>query len=99
MFLVFQWLRYQQIEFPSCFENMMIVQGGVQCVCACVRVCACVCEYLCLGVGEWVWVWVGACVCESNGTHAHKKNETYRVAKTHRMPYFYRSFSAKEPYK
>jgi hypothetical protein len=27
-----------------------------------------------------------------------KKAATYRVAKTHRIPYLYRSFSAKEPY-
>jgi len=27
-----------------------------------------------------------------------ESSHSYRVAKTHRMPYLYRSFSAKEPY-
>jgi len=27
-----------------------------------------------------------------------KQEDEYRVAKTHRMPYLYRLFSAKEPY-
>jgi len=27
-----------------------------------------------------------------------ERERDYRVAKTHRMPYLYRSFSAKEPY-
>ena len=42
----------------------------------------CVCVYVCASVRGC------ALVC------AH----TYRVAKTHRIPYLYRSFSAKEPY-
>jgi len=42
-----------------------------------------------------------ACVCTSrcraSASH-HPPASYYRVAKTHRMPYLYRSFSAKEPY-
>ena len=46
-----------------------------------------------------------ACVCVCTYTHAclyiftwHTCWGEYRVAKTHRIPYLYRSFSAKEPY-
>ena len=31
-------------------------------------------------------------------THIFAGVHSYRVAKTHRIPYLYRSFSAKEPY-
>jgi len=31
-------------------------------------------------------------------THIHQSRGFYRVANIHRIPYLYRSFSAKEPY-
>jgi len=34
----------------------------------------------------------------NDSSHTHEWLKSYRVAKTHRMPYLYRSFSAKEPY-
>jgi len=49
-----------------------------------VLVCVCVCVCMC----------VCACVCLCVDVLI----SIYRVAKTHRMPYLYRSFSAKEPY-
>ena len=41
------------------------------------------------GIYEWV-------TARINGFHGSVRK--YRVAKTHRMPYLYRSFSAEEPY-
>ena len=41
------------------------------------------------------------CHMYSTGSEAlflHPSLDGYRVAKTHRMPYLHRSFSAKEPY-
>jgi len=36
---------------------------------------------------------------QTNFTQAHGKSDhTYRVAQTHKIPYLYRLFSAKEPY-
>ena len=43
-------------------------------------------------VAETVAVSVAVCVCVG------EYNDVYRVAKTHRVPYLYRSFSAKLTY-
>jgi len=44
-------------------------------------------------------VCVFVCVCAKFDTFEHYQVRTqYRVAKTHRIPYLYRSFSAKEPH-
>ena len=43
-------------------------------------------------IGRW-----GGKAAVLAGRHS-QKSAHYRVAKTHRIPYLYRSFSAKEPY-
>jgi len=65
-----------------------------------VNVCVCV----------WVGVCVYVCVCEREREREREsvrivcrsvnvgQGLMYRVTKTHRMPYPYRSFSAQEPY-
>ena len=40
----------------------------------------------------------GVSVSESVRKRERREGAQYRVAKTHRIPYLYRSFSAKEPY-
>ena len=47
-----------------------------------------------------VWRFYGRCVCgvESDVCVECSVMCVYRVAKIHRMPYLYRSFSTKEPY-
>jgi len=51
------------------------------CLCMWIHVCVCVC-----------FTWIHVCVY-----HIHKSRKTYRVAKKRKMPYLYRSFSAKSP--
>jgi len=54
----------------------------------------CICSYQeydsCICV---IWIMqISICMC------SYQEHSWYRVAKTHRIPYLYRSFSAKEPY-
>ena len=58
----------------------------------CVRIdsCMCVCMCACMRVR--------VCVGVDTLTFPRLRTSAYRVAKTHRIPYLYRSFSAKEPY-
>ena len=69
-------------------------------VCMCMCVCVCVCVYVCVCICLCVWIF-------SKEIQKYKEPTTraathslphYRVAKTHTIPYLYRSFSAKEPY-
>jgi len=81
------------------------------CLCVCVRVLKCACVCVCPWCDSVMWVITHSyvprriyayykthsCVwCDSivNAT-CHRPIYAYRVAKTHRIPYLYRSFSAK----
>jgi len=57
----------------------------------CVRVCVCVCEYTRDRDVQMISA-INPCVC------VRVCGYVYRVAKTHRIPYLYRSFSAKVTY-
>ena len=82
------------------------------CACLCMCVCACVCTRVCVHVCVSVCVCVCVCMCvrvssphsqrTDRKAHARDGNKQrkriYRVAKTHRIPYLYRLFSAKVTY-
>ena len=68
----------------------------LQCVAVCCSVLQCVA--LCCSVLQRVAVCCSVLQCVADGSSVVPSSENYRVAKTHRMAYLYRSFSAKEPY-
>ena len=80
----------------------------LQCVAVCCHMLPCVamsCRVLkCIAVHcsalQCIAVHCSAlqCVAVLSGGESQLSFPLYRVAKTHRMPYFYESFSAKEPY-
>jgi len=75
------------------------------CVCMCIDIYICECIYkkdcTCKSAvrpGTSVVGGTSVCACVCMYIDVYMCKCIYRVAKTHRMPYLHRSFSAKEPY-
>jgi len=73
---------------PTSTRESITMWYHIVCVCTCARACVCVCVCVC----ACVCVCVCVCLCPFCRTG-------YRVAKTFKTPYLYRSFSVKQPYK